>query len=538
MRAGKYASHRALILYYIFRKVSRVKRIKVFFGNALLLAIATLFMRTVSVVWGAYVSGRIGAEGMGLYSLIMSAYAFAVTLATSGINLAVVRLVSEELALGNGRGAVFAMRRCLCFGLFFGATAAALLFLLSGVIGENLLGDARTEMSLRALSASLPFIAVSNVFSGYFAAVKRIYKNAASAVVEQFIKIGLIYVLLGVLAPRGVEYACLALVVGASVSEGISFSYMLVLYLIDRRRHIKSTDDAPSGNFSRRMLGISMPIALSAYLRSGLLTVEHVLIPRGLRLYGAGASEALSLYGVIHGMVFPLVLFPAALCQTFASLIVPELSELKTKYKCIKESRHIKYIVSRSIKFGLMFAVLVSGVMIFFADELGMLVYHNELCGKYIRIFGALIPVMYLDTVVDGMLKGLGEQLASMKYNIIDSAASVLIVLFLVPKMGVDGYVICVFFTEILNASLSIGRLLKVTGARFKIVEYAALPALSALGAAAMSNLVLAPISVSPPAFLALGIFVLAALYLLLSRLVGAISEGDLKWARGIIRRR
>lgn len=81
-----------MTLYYKSRKVSRVKRIKVFFGNALLLAAATLFMRTVSVVWGAYVSGRIGAEGMGLYSLIMSAYTFAVTLATSGINLAVVQI--------------------------------------------------------------------------------------------------------------------------------------------------------------------------------------------------------------------------------------------------------------------------------------------------------------------------------------------------------------------------------------------------------------------------------------------------------------
>lgn len=494
-------------------------------------------MRTVSVAWGAYVSGRIGAEGMGLYSLIMSAYAFAVTLATSGINLAVVRLVSEELALGNGRGAIRAMRRCLCCALLFGTGAAILLFSLAHVISGELLGDARTEMSLRALSASLPFIAVSNVFSGYFAAVKRIYKNAAAAIVEQFVKIGIIYTLLAALAPRGVEYACLALVIGASVSEGISFSYMLVLYLVDKHRHVKKTDAQPTGDFTRRLLGISMPIALSAYLRSGLVTVEHVLIPRGLRLYGANTSEALSLYGVIHGMVFPLVLFPAALCQTFASLIVPELSELKTKYKSIKESRHIKYIVSRSLKFGLMFAVLVSGVMILLADELGMLVYKNELCGKYIRIFGALVPIMYLDTVVDGMLKGLGEQLASMKYNIIDSAVSVLIVLFLVPKMGVDGYVLCVFITEILNFSLSIGRLLKVTGVRFKFVEFAALPALAAIGAGALTNIILKPISLSQPVFLALGIFALIAFYLLLSRLLGALTSDDAAWARSVVRR-
>ncbi|MBR7082635.1 MAG: polysaccharide biosynthesis C-terminal domain-containing protein, partial [Clostridia bacterium] len=193
--------------------------------------------------------------------------------------------------------------------------------------------------------------------------------------------------------------------------------------------------------------------------------------------------------------------------------------------------------VSRSLKFGLMFAVLVSGVMRLLADELGMLVYKNELCGKYIRIFGALVPIMYLDTVVDGMLKGLGEQLASMKYNIIDSAVSVLIVLFLVPKMGVDGYVLCVFITEILNFSLSIGRLLKVTGVRFKVVEFAALPALAAIGAGALTNIILKPISLSPPVFLALGIFALIAFYLLLSRLLGALTSDDAAWARSVVSR-
>ena len=61
---------------------------------------------------------------------------------------------------------------------------------------------------------------------------------------------------------------------------------------------------------------------------------------------------------------------------------------------------------------------------------------------------------------------------------------------------------------------------------------------LAAVGAAAVSNLVLAPITLSPPVFLALGVFVLAAIYLLLSRLFGAISHDDLKWARGIVSRR
>lgn len=513
-----------------------MSRLKKFIQNALILALASFIMRTVSVVFNAYISNRIGAVGMGLFSLIMSAYAFAVTLSTSGINLAVTRLVSEELATGNGRGAVSAMRRCILYALFFGTLSGTLLYFLSGYVSRELLCDERTRMSLMALSISLPFIALSNVLSGYFTAVRRIYKSAAANMAEQCVKICIILVSLHFLAPRGVEYACLALVIGSSMSEGLSFSYLFVLYLFDRRKHINNDGAKSESGLTKRMLGISLPIAFSAYLRSGLTTAEHVLIPRGLRSYGADLEGSLALYGVIHGMVFPLVLFPAAFCTTFASLIVPELSELRAKCKCIKESKHIKYIVSRSIKFDLLFAICVSGILIAFSKELGMLVYNNATAGKYICTFGILVPVMYLDTAVDGMLKGLGEQMASMRYNIIDAAISVLLVYLLVPRLGVDGYVVCVFTAEIVNAALSLNRLLKVTGVKFRVFEYAALPSLCALGAMSISSLIVRALNISDITKLALGIVCLVIMYILFVCTLRAISEDDRKWIRSIAR--
>ena len=134
------------------------------------------------------------------------------------------------------------------------------------------------------------------------------------------------------------------------------------------------------------------------------------------------------------------------------------------------------------------------------------------------------------------MLKGLGEQMASMRYNIIDAAASVALVLLLTPRLGVDGYVLCVFITEILNASLSLHRLIKVTGVRLKIIEYVAVPALAAAGAAAASNLVFRPIGMPTAMFVIIGITVCAAVYLALSRLLGAISRDDVRWAKNAMK--
>lgn len=288
------------------------------------------------------------------------------------------------------------------------------------------------------------------------------------------------------------------------------------------------------------MLRISLPIAASAYLRSALVTVEHILIPFGLRRFGAGQKEALASYGTIHGMVFPLIFFPSAVTSTFASLIVPELSELSAKYGK-RDAHHIKYVVSRAITMTVMFGTLCAGVFILFSEPLGMLVYKSAEAARYIGVFAVLIPLMYLDTAVDGMLKGLNEQLASMKYNIIDAAISVFLVYTLLPKMGIWGYVVCVFATELVNDVLSLSRLLKVTGVKINIWRTVFCPLLSVIGAGTVTNLFMRML---PFDFYSLvietvcGIFVLTLMYAAFLLALGGLSGDDVAWVKSIFSRK
>jgi stage V sporulation protein B len=517
-----------------------MNRLKRFAANAAIMGGVTIFIRLIAVSFNAYVASTVGAQGIGIYSLIMSAYVFAVTVATSGINLAVTRLVSEELGRGNGRAAISAMRKCVSYSVIFGTAAAVGLFFLARPIGEHLLGDTRTVLSLKALSVSLPFIALSNVLSGYFNAVRRVSKSAAVSITEQFIKIGFTVALLELLGTKDVEFSCLALVLGTSISEGLSFFYLFFLYLRDKRKHINTKDGAVPRGLTARMLHISVPIAASAYLRSGLVTVEHILIPYGLRRYGSNQSQALASYGTVHGMALPLVLFPSAVSATFSSLIIPELSELAAKYGK-RDTQHIKYIVCRAITLCLIFGMACAGAFVLFAKPLGALIYKNEECSKYIGIFAVLVPLMYLDTTVDGMLKGLGEQLSSMKYNIIDSAISVFLVYTLLPRMGIGGYVICIFVTELVNDILSLSRLITVTGVRLPIFRTVISPLFSIVGACSATHLVLKAL---PFTFFSLavetvfGIILMLLFYVNFLIIFRALSREDLSWVASIFKRK
>ena len=169
-----------------------------FLKNALTLSVVGILMRGLAVSFNAYVNRKIGAESMGLFTLVMSVYSFAVTLALSCVNLGAVRLTSERAAsLGEADADAASWRRvmrgviravCL-YSLLFGLSSGILLYLTSGIIAEKLLGDLRTLSSLRVLALSLPAISLSSALSGYFTGLRKVKKNAAASISEQFVKI-------------------------------------------------------------------------------------------------------------------------------------------------------------------------------------------------------------------------------------------------------------------------------------------------------------------------------------------------------------
>ncbi len=511
-----------------------MRRVKKFILNAAVLTATSLLMRTIGVSFNVYISNKLGAAGAGLFQLIMSVYTFAVTVATSGIHLAATRLVTEELAAGSEKGAKRVVRRCLCYSIFFGCAAAGALFFSAKALGTNILGDERTIPSLYALSFSLPFIAMSSVFSGYFTAVRRVVKSASAQLFEQFVRICASVIGLNLLAPDGIQYACLAIVIGGSLAETLSFGYQFLLYRLDQRRYQK---EGRSGKkLTKRMLFIALPVAVSAYARSALTTIEHILIPPRLRAFGYSKEEALARYGVVHGMALPVLLFPSAFLTAFSSLLVPEMSECYVR----GNTRQIHAIISRVLHTTLIFAIGVSGIFFTFSHELGMAIYQNPEAGMYLKIFAPLVIVMYLDSVVDGMLKGLNQQISSMRYNMMDSLLSVAMVYFLIPASGIGGYVAVIFASEMLNGFLSFNRLIRVTDFKVRYISWVIKPFVAISAAAvcvrAAAYFLNTGVSTEP---LAVACYILCTviLYVILLFLMSSITEEDIHFARSVFQR-
>nr|MBQ4318794.1 polysaccharide biosynthesis C-terminal domain-containing protein [Clostridia bacterium] len=466
-------------------------------------------------------------------SLINSIYSFGITFALSGINLASSRLCAEAIGCGENERIRPVMFRCVLYALLFGTAAGAGLIILAPFICKYLISDGRALVSLNALAFGLPALSVTSALNGYFNAVKRVSKSASAQILEQLFRI-VVTVMLLFTFTGSTETACLYISFAVVLSELLVFVYSALMYRIDIRLHGLKRGTKNEGS-TRALLGIALPVAFSSYIRSGLVTIEHMLIPMGLKRSGASAERSLASYGMLSGMALPVVLFPQAFLSAFSGLLIPEVAEFRVRHNYDK----IRSIMARVFKITLWFSVGVSGVILCFSYELSETLYDSIEAGAYIRLLAPLIPVMYLDTAVDSVLKGMNEQLYSMRINIADAFISVVLVTFLIPSLGIKGYLITIYVSEILNTACSIVRLVNITGFRFRLFDWLILPLMCVVGACMITRLLVGCSGilfsyniVEVIVCLSISVFI----YIVMLCVTGSVGVSDIRWMKSIIK--
>ncbi len=428
-----------------------MNKIKLFIFNTLILLLSSVVLQIITTYFHVYISNSIGEEAVGVFTLVMSVYTFGITLASAGINIATTRVVSEELAANNEIGSKKAATRCVLFSLLFGLCASTIFFIFSDFITLHCLHNQINKNVIYLICIALPFIAMSSAINGYFTAVRRIYKNAVSKFFEEFVKILFTFILLSFFMPKTIDFACYCLILADVVSEVLSFIALFVFYKFDKRKNLLESRYKDIDSYNKRILRITIPVALTSYLRSGLSTLKQLIIPTSLQKSGMNASKSLISYGIVNGMAMPIIMFPVLLVTSFSSLLVPEFSRLlvEEKYKKIKK---ISTII---LSFTFVFAFIITIFIFTCSDFLSNLIYHKNEIGKYLRILSPLIIIMYLDIVIDSILKGLDAQVSVMAINVFDCIISIGFIYFFVPILGFSGYIISIFISEVIDFTLS-----------------------------------------------------------------------------------
>ncbi len=460
-----------------------LRRIKVFLWNGIFLTITSLIMRMVLFSFNVYISNQIGTEAIGVFSLIMSVYMFSITVATSGINLATTRIVVEEIAKNPECGNKYLLRKCLKYSFTLGSIAGLLLILFSPWIAKVVIHNKVSSYLFIIIAISLPCISMSASINGYFSGIRKDTKNAITRIFEQFVKIIITIYFLNTFLPRNLENACLALIMGETISEIASFLFAYFLYRLEKRKY---NYHAKGKNYQKRITRIAMPVAITSYIRSGLSSIKQTLIPLRLEKFGLSCQDSLSKYGLINGMAMQVLMFPEVFINSFSLLLIPEFSYYHTQ----NLKQRISQTISKIFQVTLLFAIGVIGVFWTYAEEISIAIYNNIEVSIYIRILCPLLLFMYLDGIIDSILKGLDKQVSVMKCNILDLFISIFCIYFFVPIYGVKGYLGIIFMSELLNSGISLWQLKRETKFKIDILEWILKPMIGVLLAKIISKMV------------------------------------------------
>lgn len=483
--------------------------------SALLLTGVNLLLRLVSTSFQVYISGKIGPAGVGLLQLVLSVGAMAITAGIAGIRTATMYLTAAELGRGRKENICHILSACFLYSILCSGTVALILYLFAPQIAHHWIGNPQALSAIRLLAVFLPVCCLCGVMSGYFTAAGKIGTLSAVQVAEQLISMVVTLSVLTLWAGDSPEKACSAVVLGSSAGACLTLFLLSLLRILER---------CPKGNpfpIRKRLLEAAVPLAIADDFKVGINTAENLMVPKRLSLY-PGSANPLAMFGTVCGMVFPILMFPAAIVFSLAELLIPEMARCNAAGSKIR----IQYLARRSLRIVLIYGFICCGILFTLADLLCIRLYNNPDAGKYLTIYACLAPMLYCDSIIDAMNKGLGQQKIAVRYNILTAISDVLLLFILLPRYGMQGYFISFLVTHLLNFVLSLRLLVKTSGISFS-PKTPVITALSTVTALAISS------AVPMPTMRCL-IFILVFGSLL--TLCGIIRRQDLHWIKGLLR--
>lgn len=427
----------------------------------MLLTGSNLLLRLILMSFQVFLSGRIGAAGMGLLQLTFSLKELAFTLGSAGIRTCAVYLTAESLGRGRAQDARAVLRGCFRYALALGSLAALGLWHFAPLLAESWVGDRAVLPALRICALFLPLRCLGSVLDAYCTSLGRIRELIFVEFLEQGCSMAVTVFFLARESGMDSGQACSAVALGNGAACAVGFCALLLLQRTGPLRPATASQVRPP---YRRILRIALPLGLTDNLRSGLNTVENLIIPKRLVLF-AGTVNAMADYGIVHGMVFPVLMLPAAILFSLSSLLIPEFSRCAAGHR----QPRVRYLARRSLRTALLYGLAVGSVLFSLARPLGELLYHEPDAGTYLRLYAPLVPLLYTDIVTDAICKGLGHQDANARYNLLTSFLDVAFLWYLLPRLGLGGYFLSFAVTHLVNFLLSFRRLVLVSGIRMEL---------------------------------------------------------------------
>lgn len=415
-----------------------------FIKSTIILIIGGLITKLLGFVIKIVYTRMIGEDGISLFMLVTPAYSLFITIAQLGLPIAISKLVAENK---NSKKIIFSIIPLM---LILNFILIVIIFSCSSFIANDLLKEPNSKLLLMAMALVLPFISLSSIIRGYFFGKQKMFPHTLSNIIEQIVKLGLIFLIIPILMKKGIVIAVSGLILLNIISEIVSI--IVFLFFLPKNFCIKKKDIKPDINSCKEVLKISIPSVSARFIGNIGFFFEPIILTNILISIGYSSKYIVREYGIYNAYSIPLLLLPSFFIAALASALVPEISKFYQQRNLKMVKRRFNQALGISFIIGLVFNI----ILYIYADDLLKIIYNTTSGTQYIKFLAPFFLLFYLESPMISMLQALNKATVSMKitlYGVILKLLAITVLSFL--HIGIYGLVaseiINIIFVVILN---------------------------------------------------------------------------------------
>lgn len=415
-----------------------------FFIGASILAIGGFLAKILGAFYKIPLTHILGANGMGVYYLVFPFYSLALILASSGLSVAVTRLVSINRERFNRRTEQKILKIAILIAFCLSIMLVGLTILVAKPF-SFLQGNGNSYLSYFAIAPAIVFASIVSVLKGYFQGVENMMPSSISLIIQQASRLIFGLLLAYELMHYGVQYSVLGAILGVTISEFVAMCYLIIRYVVykkkqfyiffekrkdDKRNRIaklkkecinkgkkiccipkivkqtsasiitkvyyaENKDCVGNKEIFVQLVKYTIPSTLASLITPLATFVDSFLVVNLLTSSGFTTTIATSLYGMSNGIVSSLISLPIVIISALSTSIVPNLShsiEINSRETVIAKTNFF-------IKFSWIIALPMFLMFMLFAPEIVEILYSGGLSNKVIDEFAFSYRILAVSSI-------------------------------------------------------------------------------------------------------------------------------------------
>lgn len=420
---------------------------KSIFKAVAVITIFSVITRFLGFVFRIYLSRKLGSIGIGIYQMATSVLGLFMTLISSGIPLTTAKLVSKYEANNDliKRNKVVTSSLIIALSI---AIISSFIILSLRTFWNTILTDSRAVEIVIILIPSIIFSAIYAIFRGALWGQNDYFNCGLTELIEQIVRFVLTIIFLNNITDYFIatKHSAIAFNITCLISALITF----ILYIRRNKLCFKK------GEYLN-IIKSATPITGIRLANSLVQPITTLIIPSMLVYSGYSQVEAISSFGVIMGMTFPLLFVPMSVIGSISMVLIPSISSMMIK----NEMNSIKSNITKALNVSIFLSMLFVPLYLSVGNLIGIVLYNNAYSGVLLQLSAVCIVPITMCNLTGSILNAVNLETKSFVNYLVGSITLLSLLVLLTPMIGINSVIVAHFSSMSIISLLNLRKIKK-----------------------------------------------------------------------------